>query len=377
MNVVNVSHRSESSLYDVTVTSSAFSNIGRWSIASLGNAPRRVAIISNPTVFSLYGDAVRKSLKSAGIGTSVWLMRDGERHKNLTSLNGALKHLAAERLTRDDIVIALGGGVAGDLAGFAAAVYLRGIRFLQVPTTLLAMIDSSVGGKTGINTEFGKNLVGAFHRPSGVLIEVETLRTLPRRELTAGFCEAIKQGAISGRKLFDATAEYLVNALDITNIDSERLAKLIVRQVAFKASIVRQDETEKTGRNDARSRKILNFGHTFGHALEKVTNYRRLRHGEAVGYGILLAAELSKNLDLLPEDELKLLNDVVHRAGRLPGIGDIAPDTIFEAFKYDKKISVNGLSWILLNGIGKPVIVPEQDIPKKALMSAVKKILKS
>jgi 3-dehydroquinate synthase len=307
---------------------------------------------------------------------SVWLMKDGERHKNLASLNGALKHLAEERLTRDDVVIALGGGVVGDLAGFVAAVYLRGIRFLQVPTTLLAMIDSSVGGKTGINTEFGKNLVGAFHRPSGVLIDVETLRTLPRRELTAGFCEAIKQGAISGEKLFDQTAGYLDQAANITDINSERLARLIAKQVAFKASIVRQDETEKTSRNDAKSRKILNFGHTFGHALEKVTNYRRLRHGEAVGYGILVAAELSKNLDLLPDNELKLLNDVVHRAGRLPGIGDIAPNTIFEAFKYDKKISVSGLSWILLNGIGKPIIVRERDIPKKALASAVKKILK-
>ena len=377
MNLVKVNHRSESSSYDVTVRSDAFSDFGNWTIESLGSSPRLVAIISNPTVFSLYGDAVRKSLKSAGIKTSVWQMRDGERHKNLASLNGALKHLAEERLTRDDVVIALGGGVVGDLAGFAAAVYLRGIRFLQVPTTLLAMIDSSVGGKTGINTEFGKNMVGAFHRPSGVLIDVETLRTLQRRELTAGFCEAIKQGTISGRKLFDETAGYLDQVPSIKDIDNERLAKLIAHQVAFKASIVRQDETEKTSRDDARSRKILNFGHTFGHALEKVTNYRRLRHGEAVGYGILLAAELSKNLDLLSANELKLLNDVVHRAGRLPGIGDIAPDTIFEAFKYDKKISVNGLSWILLNGIGRPVIVRERDIPKKPLTSAVKKILES
>lgn len=376
MQLVRISHRSENSIYKVAVTANALSDFGVWAVNNLGGTPRKAAIISNPTVYGLYGKAAMSGLKSAGIKTSVWLMKDGERHKNLASLNNALEHLTAERLTREDIVVALGGGVVGDLAGFAAAVYLRGIRFLQVPTTFLAMIDSSVGGKTGINSEFGKNLVGAFHRPSGVLIDVDTLRTLPRRELTAGFCEAIKQGAISGQKLFDETASYLARPARITDIDAERLVELIAHQVAFKASIVSQDETEITSRNDAKSRKILNFGHTFAHALEKVTNYKRLRHGEAVGYGILLAARLSKNLDLLSENKLKSLNDVVHRAGRLPSIANITPSAIYEAFKFDKKSSGMGLNWILLNGIGKPVIVSERDIPRKALANAIEKILK-
>src|SRR5262249_20232292 len=159
-------------------------------------------------------------------------------------------------------------------------------------------------------------------------------------------------------------------------VDEDRLVSLIANQVAFKASIVRQDETEKTARTDAKSRKILNFGHTFGHALEKVTNYRRLRHGEAVGYGMMLAGELSKNLDLLSQNELKSFNDVVHRAGRLPSIADLARESVFEALKYDKKSAGGTLNWILLKGIGKPVIVSELDIPRSALVRAVKSILK-
>jgi 3-dehydroquinate synthase len=238
------------------------------------------------------------------------------------------------------------------------------------------MIDSAVGGKTGINSEYGKNLIGAFHRPSGVLIDVDVLRTLARRELTAGFCEAIKHGALSGQKLFEETAGFLTDFPPVKGFaTNDRSVNLIADQVAFKASIVRQDEREKTDRKDSKSRKILNFGHTFGHALEKVTDYRRFRHGEAVGYGMLLAAELSKNLDLFSQSELKLFNDVVRRAGKLPGIGGISPESIFESLKFDKKSTGGKLTWVLLRSIGKPAIVSETDIPRKALAKAVKTIL--
>jgi 3-dehydroquinate synthase len=378
MSKININHRGARSSYEIEISSNLLAQIGDHITGRLDPLAKKAVIVSNPTVFSLYGDTVKRSLKRAGIAVSVWLMKDGERYKNLASLNALLEHLSSERLSRDDIVVALGGGVVGDLAGFASAVYLRGIRFLQVPTTLLAMIDSSVGGKTGINTDFGKNLVGSFHNPAGVLIDVDTLRTLPRRELIAGLCEAIKQGAVSGQRLFDITADHLANFRFSKNqLNSEACVDLISAQVAFKASIVKQDETETTGRIDAKSRKILNFGHTFGHALENVTKYRRLRHGEAVGYGILLAGELSKNVDLLPQDELELLNDVVHRVGRLPRIDDIAPESIFEAFKYDKKSSEGKTNWVLLKRIGKPVIISEKDIPRSALTKAVKTILKS
>jgi len=375
--MIKVRQQAESSSYDVLVSPGATLTVGAWARASLGASARKLAIISNPTVFGLYGENIRRKLASAGFETSVWLMRDGERYKNLASLEQALKYLSDNRLSRDDAVVALGGGVVGDLAGFAAAVHLRGIRFMQLPTTLLAMIDSSVGGKTGINTAFGKNLVGSFHHPSGVLIDVDVLQTLPRRELTAGFCEAAKQGAISGQRLFKQTDDYLIQFPPMSlRSDSEKLADLVENQVAFKASIVRQDESESTSRLDSRSRKILNFGHTFGHALEKVTKYKRLRHGEAVGYGIRLAGELSKNLDLLPQNQLNLLNDVVHRTGRLPNIADISPESIFEAFKFDKKNTGSSLNWVLLKGIGKPVIISQNDIPRAALSKAVKTILK-
>jgi len=376
--MIKVRHQATSSSYDVLVSSGGLRNVGDWARASLEGSARKLAIISNPTVFGFYGENVRRKLALAGFETSVWLMRDGERYKNLSSLGKALEHLSTERLLRDDAVVALGGGVAGDLAGFAAAVHLRGIRFLQVPTTLLAMIDSSVGGKTGVNTAFGKNLVGAFHRPSGVLIDVDVLQTLPRRELTAGLCEAVKQGAISGQALFKQTADYLSEFSPAAKrSDLPKLAELVERQVAFKASIVKQDESESTNRIDPKSRKILNFGHTFAHALEKVTKYKRLRHGEAVGYGIMLAGELSKNLDLLAQNQLNLLNDVVHRAGRLLKIAYIYSESIFEAFKFDKKNTGSSLNWVLLKGIGKPMIVSQNDIPRSALTRAVKTILKS
>lgn len=269
----------------------------------------------------------------------------------------------------------------GDLAGFAASLHLRGIDLLQVPTTLLSMIDSSVGGKTGINTSFGKNLVGSFYQPRGVLVDVETLRTLPRREITAGLCEAIKQGAISGRQLFQQTTDFLQTfkptdfrrSADHSRL-AEDLAALIDRQIRFKAKIVQNDEFEDPENLSSSSRKILNFGHTFAHALERATDYRYLRHGEAVGYGIMFAAELSKKLELIVQDEVNSLNDVVHRAGVLPALDNVDRSKVQESFKHDKKRVGKSLHWVLLKGIGKPVIVPDTQIPRSAISSTLKAI---
>ena len=269
------------------------------------------------------------------------------------------------------MVVAVGGGVVGDLSGFAASIHLRGIDFLQIPTTLLAMIDSSVGGKTGINTAFGKNLIGSFYQPRGVLVDVEVLRTLDRREITAGLCEAIKQGAVSGQPLWRQTAAYLENQ-DL----GPRLSKLIAAQVAFKAKIVRNDESESVTNDSITSRKILNFGHTFGHALEKATNYNYLRHGEAVGHGIIFAAELSKKLELLDKDEVDSLNDVVRRAGHLPTIRNVDQDKVLESLSHDKKRVGKSLRWVLLQGIGKPVIVPDTEMPRSAISSTLKAIVR-
>ena len=251
----------------------------------------------------------------------------------------------------------------GDLAGFAAAVYLRGIAFLQAPTTLLAQIDASVGGKTAVNTREGKNLIGAFHQPRAVVISTETLQTLPWREMTAGWCEAIKQGAVGDRRLYEQTRRFLVaenenkeneeraresNRTHESNRAPEsqpagrradELAALIAAQCAFKAKIVAADVREEVGRTDARSRRILNFGHTAAHALEAVTGYRRFRHGEAVGYGMLVAAEISHRLGMLAASELESIRACIRLAGRLPRADDLEERAVLRAMRGTKKAS--------------------------------------
>ena len=373
-----VSHR-----YEIKIGHDLLTSSGGWAKKCLSAKTKKIALVTNAKVFRLYGEAVKNSLESAGFEVFVWKIGDGEKYKNFRVLENTLRFFSGNKLRRTDAVVALGGGVVGDLAGFAAAVYLRGLSFLQIPTTLLAMIDSSVGGKTAVNTEFGKNLIGAFYQPNGVLVDGLTLRTLPRRELTAGFCEAVKQGAIASRQLFDQTAEFLRNYSpnnfkkhfsDKTFL--EKLSTLLAAQVAFKAEIVMQDERESATRNDAKSRKILNFGHTIGHALEKVTNYKTFKHGEAVGYGILAAAEIAKNIDIFDKNELQLLNDVVGLVGNLPPTENLSIEEIIEACSFDKKSSGDSLEWILLDKIGKPKIVESKVIPQETIQISLTKILK-
>lgn len=381
-NSVSVKLNAWAHQYSIQIGHNCLKNCGDWAKNSLPESTRKIAVISNPKVFGLYGEIVRKSLKAAGFDVAVWLMKDGEKYKNLTSLETALEFLNHNKITRTDGVLALGGGVVGDLAGFAAAIHLRGISFLQIPTTFLAMIDSSVGGKTGVNSAFGKNLVGAFHQPNGVLIAAETLQTLPRRELVAGFCEAVKHGAIASEKLFNQTSDFLQN-YPVKHFKKyfsdeeflQNLANLLKNQVSFKAEIVTNDERESAARVDGKSRKVLNFGHTLAHALEKVTDFKRFKHGEAVGYGILFAAELSKKLEIFSGNKLNSLNDVVASVGVLPKTGDIDLKQVSEAFKFDKKTIGASLQWILLEDIGKPVILSNEHIPESAVQETLKKVL--
>lgn len=374
----------ESLSYDIVVGSGLLATCGEAAKKVLPVQAQKICLVSNKKVFGLYGAAVKKSLNKAGFKVSVWLMRDGERHKSFDSLQQLLSFLSEQKFSRTDAIVALGGGVVGDLAGFAASVYQRGIPVLQMPTTLVSQIDSSVGGKTAVNTKFGKNLVGTFYQPSGVLIDIETLQTLPRRELTAGFCEAIKQGAISGPQLFGKTKQFLEqfpvrefrSSFGAENNDLHvKLAGLIHDQIRFKAEIVSGDQKEDPGKSDPRSRKILNFGHTVGHALEKVTEYKRLKHGEAVGYGILAAAKLSKSLEIFSEDGLNLLSDVVRLAGGLPKLDGITVGEIIKALAFDKKKSGKTITWILLKDIGKPVLIPDSDIPVQLIRQSIKSIL--
>jgi 3-dehydroquinate synthase len=367
--------------YEIKIGPGLLPEVGHEARAALGPGARRIAVISNRSVFDLFGKHVIKSLRGADFLPAHWLMKNGERYKSLASLEQALAFLSEARLERADALVALGGGVVGDLAGFAAATYLRGIAFIQVPTTLLAQIDASVGGKTAVNLPLGKNLVGAFHQPKLVLIDPETLRTLPPRELTAGWCEAVKQGAVGDRGLFDRTAR-LLGSTDFNLCFHEKklqteVCATIAAHCRFKASIVAGDEREDIGRRDRRSRRILNFGHTTAHALESLTGYRRFRHGEAVGYGMLVAGEISKDLGMLASAELELLREAVALCGPLPRADDLSTHQIVGAMANDKK-SVEGASkWVLLEQVGRARIVDGREISARVLRASLRSGLRS
>lgn len=369
----------ETADYQILCGSGLLENTGDIVRMALGEDVRRVAVISNRKVFGLYGEAVERSLKRAGISAGSFMIGDGERFKTLRTAEKILGFFNTAGIKRGDAVIALGGGVVGDAAGFAASLHLRGVRLVQIPTTLLAMIDSSVGGKTGVNSSYGKNLIGTFHQPAAVIADVSVLATLDPREMSAGLFEAVKHGAISGEKLL-RTTEKMIDARNrdprLNGAETQAVfAKGIAEHVRFKASIVKGDAREAVTATGNRSRKILNFGHTLAHALELATGYRYLKHGEAVGHGVQFAAELSKRLELLPEDSIKSLNDVVHRVGNLPPVDKIGFEAVFSALSYDKKSRGGSIDWILLEGIGRPVIVSESTFPRGTVRKQLKAFL--
>jgi 3-dehydroquinate synthase len=374
MSQVRVRPRTPAHEYEILIGSGLLSRAGELVRATLGRK-KRIALISNSTVFSLYGARVVKSLKANGIAVSHWLMEDGERYKSLKTLEKALGFLAAARFERTDVVVSLGGGVVGDLAGFAAATYHRGLPLIHMPTTLLAQVDSSVGGKTGVNLPAGKNLAGAFHQPAAVFIDIETLTTLPARERVAGWCECVKQGAVSGQKLLGETTAYLEVEHAKEMASASALEKLIASHCSFKASIVRSDALEDPLRSDSRSRKILNFGHTVAHAIETITSYKRFRHGEAVGHGMLVAGQLSKNLGLLGETELESLKRAVRLCGPLPPANNLDEFEILKAIAQDKKRKEGNIQWVLLDHIGRPRIVDGRMIDPGLLRKSIREVL--
>jgi 3-dehydroquinate synthase len=357
--------------YEIQIGSGLLSRAGQLARNCLGNGPRRIAVVSNHKVFSLYGPTVIKSLRANDLVALPYLLSEGERYKSIRTVEKLLRFFSESGLDRDDAVATLGGGVVGDLGGFASSIYLRGLPFIQIPTTLLSQVDSSVGGKTGVNLPGGKNLVGSFHQPAAVVSDVKTLQTLPPRELIAGWCECVKQAAVSSRKLFKETTHFLETS---QNLISPQLEQLIASHVAFKASIVRDDEREDPDRSDQRSRKILNFGHTIGHALEAATNYRRFRHGEAVGHGMLVAGELSRNLGMLNQTELELLNKAVWLCGPLPSARDLDERAVINAIAHDKKRVGGSVKWVLLEGIGRPSIVDGKQINSTLLRKSIRDV---
>ncbi|HJQ30829.1 MAG TPA: 3-dehydroquinate synthase [Pyrinomonadaceae bacterium] len=382
--------------YEVEIGAGVLGRLGEVARARLPKEARKVALVSNRRVFELYGGRAVEALLDEGFEVAHWLMGEGERFKNFRTAERALAFLSDFGVERSDCVLALGGGVVGDLAGFAAALHLRGVAFIQAPTTLLAQIDSSVGGKTGVNTAAGKNLVGAFHQPAAVVVDTETLRTLPPRELTAGWCEAVKQGAVGDRRLFERTKKFLtkespkgrnfpagagVKESEAARDDESRrkreeeLARIIAAQCAFKAKVVAGDEREDLNRAGALSRRVLNFGHTVGHALEAVTKYRRFRHGEAVGYGCVAAGEISSRLGLLGRSELESLREAVRLAGRLPRAADLDAEAVRRATRRDKKAVGGSVRWVLLEDLGRARTVPDEEVPARVVLDSIRAAL--
>jgi len=303
-------------------------------------------VVSNETVAPLYYEKLRANL--AGRDISSINLPDGESFKTLATMQSILDRLVASRANRDIAVIALGGGVVGDIAGFAAACFMRGVDFIQVPTTLLAQVDSSVGGKTGVNHAQGKNLVGAFHQPQVVLIDTNTLDTLPDRELAAGLAEVIKYGAICDAEFFD-WLEANMAALLARNPDA--LEHAIRRSCELKAEVVAEDERE------AGRRAILNFGHTFGHAIEHCQGYGEWLHGEAVAAGMIMAARLSG----LPGDDVGRLAALVAAAGLPTEPPAIAAEAWLDVMGMDKKVQGKKLRFVLLDAIGESRVSSEFD----------------
>ena len=304
---------------------------------------KRVFLVSNTRVFSLHGAQVHQSLQEAGFEVTEIFVPDGEAHKNLHTVENIYTYLAAQRADRESTIVALGGGVTGDMSGFVAATFLRGIDCVQMPTTLLSQVDSSVGGKTGVNHPKGKNLVGAFHQPRLVLIDTATLSTLPERELQSGLYEIVKYGLIYDSSFFS----FLESNLDrLLARGEETLEQVIARCCEIKAEVTSQDERESD------LRRILNFGHTFGHALEVATSYVRLTHGEAVALGMLAATELSRELDLLDSRAADRVVRIIRSVGPLPPIDDIGYPELFEAMEHDKKRQEAVVHFVLLDRIG-------------------------
>ena len=351
--------------YDVAIGPGLLADAGTR-IATLGGR-RHVAILTDDTVASLHLAALRASLSGAGLSSEALSLPPGEATKSWAALDQCCDFLLDQRVERGDVVIAFGGGVVGDLGGFAAAILRRGVRFVQIPTTLLAQVDSSVGGKTGINTRHGKNLIGAFHQPSLVLADTDLLSTLPRRDFLAGYGEVVKYGLLGDADFFAWLED---NAARMVSGDEEARVHAVTRSVQMKAEIVLRDETEQG------DRALLNLGHTFCHALEKATGYSdRLLHGEGVAIGCALAFELSARLGLCSQEDPSRVRAHLSALGMKIDIRDIPgempdADALLALMGQDKKVVAGRLRFILARGIGEAFVT--SDVPADAVLAVLR-----
>ncbi len=327
-------------------------------------------IISDENVFSLYGSKVARILKDAGFAVNSFIVPPGEETKNMDYAIKIYDFLVGHRAERDDIIIALGGGMVGDLAGFVAATFLRGMFWVQVPTSLVAMVDASIGGKVGVNHPEGKNLIGAFYQPNLVLADCQTLTTLPQRELISGWAEVIKHGLILDKEFF----EFLeTNVNRLKELEPELLTRAIARSAVIKAQVVSQDEKEREGK-----RTILNYGHTIGHALEAATQYKRFLHGEAVAIGMMGAAKLSQRLGLLSSDAVERQQALLQKFGLPTSLHakrsnlKLSIAGVTRAMELDKKVRGKAIRWVLLQNIGKVVI--RSDVPQPDVLAVIREL---
>ena len=316
-----------------------------------------ITIISDENVFSLYGAEVEGILRSADFAANSFVVTPGEETKGMDHATKIYDFLVEHRAERDDIIIALGGGMVGDLAGFVAATFLRGMPWIQVPTSLVAMVDASIGGKVAVNHAEGKNLIGAFYQPDLVLADPHTLATLPQRELTSGWAEVIKHGLI----LDEEFVRFLENNVNkLMKLEPELLTRAIASSSAIKARVISQDEKEREGK-----RTILNYGHTIAHGLEAATQYKRFLHGEAVAIGMVGAAKLSQRLGLLPSPAVERQQALLRKFGLPTGFSGLDLTEIARAMELDKKTKEKAIRWVLLQDIGRALVrsdVPQQDV---------------
>lgn len=325
--------------------------------------PRRALVVSNPGIFRLYGKALLGELRAAGLECETALLPDGERGKNLRAVEKLYRAGLKARLDRTSCMVALGGGVVGDIAGFAAATYMRGIAVIQVPTTLLAMVDSSIGGKTGVDLPEAKNSVGAIHQPALVWAPIDAMRTLPDREFRNGMAEVLKYGVIADRPLF----EQLEKMMPDLSAGHPALLPVIRRCAAIKADVVSKDEKETRG-----LREILNFGHTLGHAIESVTGYRSYKHGEAIAIGMCAAGWMAESLGLWKAADLQRLHRLIEAAGLPTRLSRPLPrERVASALSKDKKVKSGELRFVLPVRIGQVVV---RKVPSELALKGLKAV---
>jgi 3-dehydroquinate synthase len=326
---------------------------GRRSLGGIGRlclglgVGKQVAVISNPTIWKHWGDEVAGSLADAGFTVHRIMIPDGESYKNSETLNHIYDVLIETGMDRQSFLLALGGGVVGDITGYAASTYLRGIPFVQVPTSLLAQVDSSVGGKTGINHRLGKNLIGTFYQPRLVMIDSATLDTLPEREYLSGLAEVVKYGVVCDGSFFDFLSRGVERLL---SRDGDYVLDTVRRCCELKASVVERDEREGS------YRAVLNYGHTFAHALEKITGYSRYLHGEAVAVGMVQAARLSERKGYAGPEDTRRIVDLLGSLGLPTALEGCAPDECRAVMLRDKKVRDGGINFVFNRGIGNSVI---------------------